>query len=222
MKKQIRSIGWSVLIIIWFFASQYLSLLGFNILLGTTFCERYSFFITLCSYVLNIGVLVGIDIWRRKNIFIEYNSLNMRLIIKYIIYGIGLWFLSTLINGVFLPFFPEYGEEIETLFDNSQQLLRFMAIVIGAPLVEEYVFRGKVQGLLKQGLGKNTAIILQGILFGIIHPFGLQKIYATVLGISFGYIREKTNNLFSSTIMHMTINCIGWGIGIIATYLMIV
>lgn len=221
MKQKIKAILYSVLVVAWFFGSQYMAgLLGkllYN--LGVPNLINQTFLLTLVSYAICIGGLVAFEQSEGRRTREEYKPCDGKTIGRYVSYGIGLWLLTTFINAIFIPFFPDYGDQINGLFDASEPVLRFIVLVIGAPLVEEFIFRGKIQTYLKEAFGSNAAIILQGLMFGLIHSFGLQKIYASVMGIGFGYIREKNDNLWSSTVMHMTINCIGWLAGIITYYM---
>lgn len=218
MGKQIKAILISGLLVGWFFLSQYITAWWALLIGSEQSIATHQFLITLLSYLLVLGVPVGWDTYRKRDIFEGYRGFNFRRFYIYIIYGIGLWLVTTFVNALFLPFFPEYGSEVDMLFENKEHILRFITIVIGAPIVEEYIFRGKIQRALQKGFGKPLAIILQGVLFGVIHPFGLQKIYASLLGIGFGWIRATKDNTMTSTIMHMTINFIGWFIGIWGAY----
>lgn len=220
MNRQVKSLMSSIAYILGFVVSQYLSVFLFVRITSETFVRDHQFLMTLFSYVLILGAIIGLDRWKKKDILQGYHNFKYETFYKYIFYGIGLWILTTFINAIFLPFFPEYGSEMDSLFITNEPIIRFVVLVIGAPIVEEYLFRGKVQGVLKEAFGSRVAVIAQGLLFGVIHPFGLQKIYASVLGIGFGWIREKSDNVMTSTIMHMTINCIGWVIGLLGSYLL--
>ncbi|MDF2594007.1 MAG: family intrarane metalloprotease [Clostridia bacterium] len=149
----------------------------------------------------------------KSNFLSEYKDWQNKKVVKYIFYGIGFWLVSTVVNGVLIVFFSDYSSQIQTLFMNEEKVARFMVLVVFAPLVEEYVFRGKIQARLKTAFGAPMAIVIQGVCFGLIHAIALQKIYASLLGIGFGIVKEKEKNLQSSTVMHMTINLIGWTIG---------
>ena len=89
-------------------------------------------------------------------------------------------------------------------------------MVLLPPLVEEYLFRDQIQGCLKKGFGKEIAIIGQALLFGMLHFYTLQKIYATILGILFGIVKEK-QGIKATIWMHMTVNFIGWFMGCLIT-----
>ena len=65
--------------------------------------------------------------------------------------------------------------------------------------------------------GKEIAIIGQALLFGMLHFYTLQKIYATILGILFGTVKEK-QGIKATMWMHMTVNFIGWFMGCLINY----
>lgn len=219
MYKKVENSIYAGFIVGWFIGSQILVMGMLKLFIANSglFLEYYN----QHMYKLNLGVqiicIVGfllVDFYNDKSkCFCEYKDWQNKKIIKYMFYGIGFWLLSTMVNGVLIGFFSDYSSKIQTLFMNDEKVARFMVLVIFAPLVEEYVFRGKLQSCLKTAFGTPIAIVVQGICFGLIHAIALQKIYASLLGIGFGMIKEKENNLQSSTIMHMTINLIGWTIG---------
>lgn len=84
--------------------------------------------------------------------------------------------------------------------------------VIGAPIVEEFFFRGLVQTTLRtSGLVKRrwTAIIIAATLFALIHvqliPLAaLPGMF--VLGLGLGYAYERTGAIWSSMLLHMAFN----------------
>ncbi|MGL4738240.1 MAG: lysostaphin resistance A-like protein [Cellulosilyticaceae bacterium] len=197
--------------IVWFFGTQQLIALVISGIKGMSYAEEHTFLITLLSYVLCLAPYV---VRIKKEVISEaYQLERWWSLFKYVGYGILLWLGSGVINLVCLPFFPEYTEEIGTLFVTQEPVLRFIVLVIGAPLVEEFLFRGKIQGYMEVVFGKHLAIIAQALIFGMVHPFGLQKIYASFLGIGLGYIRARDQKLVGPTIMHMMVNGIGWLLG---------
>ena len=220
MLRKTSAIAYSLLVVGWFFISQHMAGLLGKLLytLGMRNLVEHNFLLTLISYGICIGGLVVIEQQELCFTKEQYQSCNTKKVGRYMIYGIGLWILTSVINNMFIPFFPNYDNQINGLFDGSEPILRFIVLVIGAPLIEEFIFRGKIQNYLKDAFGHHGSIIIQGLIFGLIHQFGLQKIYASILGIGFGYVKDKENNLWASTVMHMTINGLGWMIGIIAYY----
>ncbi|MGL4345793.1 MAG: lysostaphin resistance A-like protein [Cellulosilyticaceae bacterium] len=215
MNTYFKNIATILLTVAWFFGSQYIATLLMANLMGIPYVQEHTFFVTLIAY--GICLLPYIQTIKTFKIDKPYHLEGIGQIFRYIGYGILLWLASCVINGILLPFFPTYTQEIDTLFVTNEPVLRFLVLVIGAPLLEEYIFRGKIQDRLETLFGRELAIVGQGVIFGVVHPFGLQKVYASVLGIGLGYVRDKNQTLIGPTIMHMTINGIAW---LLATFVM--
>lgn len=80
---------------------------------------------------------------------------------------------------------------------------------------EELLFRGAVQGRLRQSWGGWPAIIVTTILFGLIHipavtgGIGAQLSYALlvgILGVILGYLYEYTENIVVPAVIHGSYN----------------
>ena len=78
--------------------------------------------------------------------------------------------------------------------------------VVGlGPLAEEILFRGYLHSLLRQRLSAWPAIGLGGLLFGAMHPLGTMLPIA-LLGMLFGWLRERHGSLWPSCWAHMLHN----------------
>ncbi len=216
MKSQLSALLKAILLVIWFMAASTIASIGVELFTGNL--TDYQVVITNHRYAISLAsqilCLIGIVIFTRNQPVIKKmgQEINVKLILRYVIMGLGAWLICVIVTQVLIPFFPEY-EAINELFDNNEVILRAIVLVIMAPLIEEYLFRGKIQGYLTEGFGTTFAIIIQAILFGSLHQLGLQKIYSTFMGIVFGVVREKEGNFLSTFIMHMVVNLIGWYVG---------
>lgn len=74
-----------------------------------------------------------------------------------------------------------------------------------APLAEEVVFRGHLQGALRAATGPRTAIAVQGILFGLVHGIAYALPIA-VLGMFFGWLRERHGSVLAPVLAHAVHN----------------
>lgn len=93
---------------------------------------------------------------------------------------------------------------------------RFLIIVLLAPIAEELIFRGAVQGYMIKGLKWNLwlAIVIQAVIFSLFHiaaygSFALQSgafIGALLFGLGAGFLVYKTNSLLSSITAHVLFN----------------
>ena len=100
-------------------------------------------------------------------------------------------------------------------------LIEGIIYYIGVAIVEELYVRGLLLNLIEKIFYKkknNTmiAIILSAVIFGIGHIFGVlgqpiliiitKVIWTIAMGIYFGAIYKKTNNLWLPIILHFIIN----------------
>ena len=87
--------------------------------------------------------------------------------------------------------------------------------VVLAPFVEELLFRGVGQSLLRNAFGAVPAIVVVGIAFGAWH--GL--LYALLVLIPFGWalavIRERTDSVYPGMIVHALFNAFAIAISVL-------
>lgn len=90
----------------------------------------------------------------------------------------------------------------------SHNVLGVLAIAVFAPLLEEVLFRGAIQGYLMRKYPSSPwrAIIIASLIFGVIHMNPIQIFYATMLGIVFGWIYYRTGSLVPCIIGHVLNN----------------
>lgn len=79
-------------------------------------------------------------------------------------------------------------------------------LVVIAPLSEELLFRGYIQGIFQRNMRPAIAVILASLIFGIAHVNPLVIPAATVTGLFFGYIFMRTNNLVIPVAGHALFN----------------
>lgn len=86
-----------------------------------------------------------------------------------------------------------------------QLAIAFIAIV-GAPIVEETLFRGILYPTLKKRLGFGLALLLTSTLFAAIHFHALTAFPLTILAICLTLVYEWRGNLSSCILMHALFN----------------
>ena len=127
---------------------------------------------------------------------------------------------QVLIGAVFRQ--PGDGEYRDAVFgkDPSALLLVGMglAIVIGAPLFEELMFRGPIMRSLIERFGTWPGLILQGAVFALYHVVGnptmIRAWYLTplfVVGIILGVAAHRTGRMATSQVAHAAMNAIAFG-----------
>lgn len=133
--------------------------------------------------------------------------------------GMALTYLGNIVGNLVTGFFDVHSGNYQGLMDMIQDgnmLLTIVTVVIGAPIVEELLFR---KFLIDRviGYGEKFAVLLSGILFGIMHGNLNQFFYAFALGCLFAYIYCKTGRIRNTILFHMLINFSG---GVIVPLLM--
>ena len=83
-----------------------------------------------------------------------------------------------------------------------------VSAVIIAPIFEELLYRYAVIGYCKR-YGEWNAIIVSGLIFGLIHANIYQFFYALFLGMLFGYVYIYTNRIIYTIILHVLFNFFG-------------
>lgn len=90
---------------------------------------------------------------------------------------------------------------IESMLTSGAGIIS-MAII--APILEELLFRGAIQGFLLHIFNNPwVGIIIASLLFGVIHGNPIQIFYATCLGIGFGWIYYRTGSLLPAIVGHI-------------------
>jgi membrane protease YdiL (CAAX protease family) len=85
----------------------------------------------------------------------------------------------------------------------SHSVWGFLSIAVMAPVVEELLFRGAIQGhMLRLGYSPRLAIFLSALLFGIIHFNPAQSFFAFFLGLAFGWLYYRTGSVIPGMVGH--------------------
>jgi len=101
-------------------------------------------------------------------------------------------------------YFPDYIEVMEDMFTGSI-LMQVLVIGIAAPVIEELCFRGILMSRMLW-LPTWASILIQGVIFGVIHLNMLQGMYAFLIGLVFGWIYIKYRSITLAIIAHMAFN----------------
>ncbi|WP_047998974.1 CPBP family intramembrane glutamic endopeptidase [Lactiplantibacillus herbarum] len=95
-----------------------------------------------------------------------------------------------------------------TLLTVGQQYpIFFLAIIIGAPIMEEIVFRKVLFGSLSSATGQVGAAIISSIFFSLAHADGHFILYAFI-GLLFCWLYRQTGRIQTSMIAHVLMNAV--------------
>ncbi len=172
-------------------------------------------YILLISSIVTVLIFLIIYAIRKKKLTEEIllkKTKPMNMVIAVLI-GTSVWLFNSGIlvllqlNGLLMEQFQGMNEILNPLTEGN---LFIMVLTIGivAPFAEEFLFRGVIYRTLSKNISIPVTIIIQGVLFGIYHANLIQGVYASLLGIIFGFITHKTQSLWPAIIAHMTNNTI--------------
>jgi membrane protease YdiL (CAAX protease family) len=86
----------------------------------------------------------------------------------------------------------------------AANLVLFVAI---APCVEEILFRGLGQSLLRR-FGSLPAIVFVGLFFGVWHGLLIALLVLVPFGWGLAYLRERTDSIYPGIVVHALFNAV--------------
>ena len=151
------------------------------------------------SLLVILHLVQGKYVCLNRQTLAYYNSCKVVLSSIILVVGMGLWsnYLCELLE---LP----GNEAVELLLKHPLGI--FSAVVL-APIAEEFLFRGAMQGyLLRRWKKPIWAISVSALVFGVVHGNLMQLSFAFVLGLVLGWVCYRTGSLVPSMLMHFVNN----------------
>ena len=113
--------------------------------------------------------------------------------------------------GLWTNYFNELADLPNNMQEAFEMIMRnplgIIAVVIMAPIVEELLFRGAIQGhLLRKWKHPAGAIVLSSLIFGVVHGNWVQAPFAFVTGLALGWMYYRTGSLLPGILMHFVNN----------------
>ncbi len=155
----------------------------------------------LSTAAMGIHLLVGKYVPLDRKTWSYCSSSKVLIASVVFILALGLWtnYLSELAD---LP--NSMQEAFEMMMRHP---LGIIAIVIMAPIVEELLFRGAIEGhLLRKWKHPAGAIVFSSLVFGLAHGNWVQAPFAFVIGLALGWIYYRTGSLLPGILMHFVNN----------------
>ena len=169
---------------------------------------------------------------RKEKRFTEYfrfTPASWRALLTAALLGLSLFFLTNAVMTVLeqalfmlldwaLMLLESSGYDITPIVDYINALLEAMssmydgvgmftvAAILGAPLIEELVFRAGPLKHLTKKMPAFAAVMLTAALFALAHGNPLQMIYTFALGVVSAYLFLKTDSIYPSILCHFVFN----------------
>ncbi len=131
---------------------------------------------------------------------------------------LGQLVLVNLVNWPLSRFFPDTfsfdavskrAEDIVSTAPGAWIIVLVAIVVIGAPIVEEIVYRGSIQTGVVRVIGAPTGIVITAALFAAIHLAPVEFPGLFVFALLLGVLRQWSGTLGMPIVTHMAFNATG-------------
>lgn len=119
--------------------------------------------------------------------------------------------MAALLKGVGQK--PDLHPAIPTILTapGSHIVPLLLLVLVAAPIVEEFVFRGVIQAGLRRKLGPLAAITVTALLFALVHGNVVDRPALFLLAAMMGYVYERTGSLIAPMVVHLLNNALSIG-----------
>jgi len=168
--------------------------------------SKYAMHIQLITGIVSLAVFIPVWIKTSKSNTKYINEDPAAISMKVIGLFAALNILQVVLFTVtdIMQYFPSYEDIIDLLMTDSI-VLQILAVGVVAPVIEELVFRGILLSRMNW-LPAWLSVLIQGILFGLVHLNLFQGLYAFVAGILLGLVYLKFRSIIIVIIGHMAYN----------------
>lgn len=161
-----------------------------------------------------VAAVLLIPAWKGKRFFAEMFETKQAMSLKTFLCLMCLFFsgqmvfsiLATVEELILNLFGLSILESMEMASAGADTFSMFLYMGLGAPIVEELVFRGLIMRGL-QPYGRRFAVFASALLFGIFHGNLVQSPYAFVVGLVLGYTAMEYSILWAM-VLHMLNNLV--------------
>jgi len=119
-------------------------------------------------------------------------------------------------NGVtmiaeYLPYYDSFVEMMKEAMVPSIGMA--IAVILVAPIFEEALLRGVIlRGFLRK-LSPTWAIVISGLIFGVMHLHPVHIFFASIVGFALGYVYYRTRSLGLVILIHFINNGVSYYLG---------
>ncbi|MBI2743136.1 MAG: CPBP family intramembrane metalloprotease [Chlamydiales bacterium] len=165
-----------------------------------------------------------------RGVWITRDGSNPKRLVRDFFLGIATWFIafplvvviSQICDLLLYVFFGvESYEQVAVRFLKMALgsplllLIALATVIVIAPIIEEWLFRGFLQSFLRKHVGRKAAILLTAFSFALFHLSGSQGLGNISLAISLfifscylGFLYERQGSLVAPIGLHMAFNTV--------------
>lgn len=153
----------------------------------------------------------------------DRRTFNHWISVRDVVIGVPLGFacqyiLMNVVNWPLMKLFPDSfsfdeisqrATDLTNTAPGAWVIVLILVVVVGAPIVEEIVYRGAVQTHLQKTAGTGVALIGTAVLFAAIHMSLIEFPGLFAFALVLGYSRLRSDTLGLPIVTHMAFNAAG-------------
>lgn len=191
-----------------------------NLLEDTSFLMLVSGFTSLVTFFL-VTIIYSIIVKADFSKIYPFEKVGIKSIFLLCSFGLSIAMIANYASNLLLGLFDLVGIDanidMEYKCDSILDVILFYVTVAIVPaLVEEFAFRGIILGNLRKH-SDSFAVLISGVVFGLMHGNFAQIPFATIVGLVLGYITVKTDSLLPAIIIHFLNNSISVTLTLLST-----
>jgi len=150
------------------------------------------------------------DAYRVRFRVVDLVGLPIGVVGQFVLVPLLYWPLTTLFPDAFDPAkVEERATDLWNRADGWWVLALIAVVAIGAPVVEEFVYRGVILQSLEGRLNDTVALVVSAAFFGAIHLQPVEFPGLFVIGIVFGLCWQRSGRIACPILAHLAFNASG-------------
>lgn len=170
--------------------------------------EEKGLYLAVTTFV-SMAVVTGLFVWYRRRRGAAPLQIGYSLNLKQLQLSLLGWSLALMV-ALGVLFEPLY----ELLPPLRQEVGRggwsVLAVVVFAPLFEEFLCRGYLLGSLQKCYGATRAVLLSSLFFGVLHVQPVAVVNAFLMGVVLGVVYLATRTLWAPILLHAANNALAY------------
>jgi hypothetical protein len=170
-------------------------------------------------YAIWLGLVLALATDRHDLLALRRPRVDWGRVLGYVVAGIGaIYVIGIVVSTIPLPQSPSEEQGLTPTQWEPRYAAAFAANValfaLVAPIVEELMFRGVGQSLLRF-LGRWPSILIVGSAFGLSHGLLEGLLVLVPFGVVVAWVRDRTDSVFPGMIIHAVFNGVALALSVL-------
>lgn len=169
------------------------------------------FLMVLIADILTL-ILIGVIFLpteHRIKDMISIKKIPMKEYFNIFVLGIGVTIVLLFLSGILTKLIPNYNEVSNQLATSRSSVCKLIITIVLIPIYEEIFYRGIIFGYLRKNFNIILAIVVQALIFGVMHLNLVQGIYTFILGIVLALVYMYSKSIIGNITIHIIFNLLG-------------